>query len=141
LIYDEKFINSFVYSDDGLRQNQSKIILKTDKINTKINEKNDVNKNNQKIISSANIYLNSILNLEKIFNIKTKPQKRFAQTFIKENLPKRYDELFNIDDNNHKSWWYEGLAIYKRNDLDICPWCKCKYELLDDNLQNQINSV
>lgn len=146
MVYDEIFVNSFVYSGDGLKSNQIKIIMKTDEINIIINSKRETNELISRIINNSRIYLNKIENIRKVLSIKatgnvTVAQKRFATRFISGDLPHNYNDVFNIPDPTHRSWWFEGLGIYKRNTLTTCPWCKSDSGVLVNDIQEQIQAV
>ena len=146
MTYDESFVDGFVYSGDGLKKNQIKIILKTGEINNILNSKRETNALIENIINGSKNYLNKIESIEKIINIKvtgtvTAPQRRFATTFIEGTLPHTYSEVFNIADPAHKPWWFEGLGIYKRNGLTTCPWCKSENDVLVSDVKEQIQAV
>ena len=147
LVFDEKFVDQFVYFNNSLQQNSMKIIMKTDYINELYNEKSHVNDIVNMILDTTNKYLSVIESFNSILNIKsntgtiTTAKKRFATTFIEGNLPYKYDDLFEISDDNHRKWWYEGLSIYKDNKLDSCPWCKTNIDSVNGDLKEQIDSV
>jgi len=147
LVFDEKFVDQFVYYNNSLQQNSMKIIMKTDYINELYNEKSHANDIVNMILDTTNKYLSVIESFNSILNIKsntgtiTTAKKRFATTFIEGNLPYRYDDLFEISDDNHRKWWYEGLLIYKDNKLDSCPWCKTNIDSVNGDLKEQIDSV
>lgn len=147
LVFDEKFVDQFVYSNNSLQQNSMKIIMKTDYINELYNEKSHANDVVNNILDTTNKYLSMIESFNSILNIKsstgsvTAAKKRFATTFIEGNLPYKYDDLFEIHDNNHRKWWYEGLLIYKDNKLNSCPWCKTDFDHINEPLKEQITSV
>ena len=147
LVFDEKFVDQFVYFNNSLQQNSMKIIMKTDYINELYNEKAHANDIVNMILDTTNKYLSVIESFNSILNIKsntgtiTTAKKRFATTFIEGNLPYKYDDLFEISDDNHRKWWYEGLLIYKDNKLDSCPWCKTNIDSVNGDLKEQIDSV
>ena len=147
LVFDEKFVDQFVYFNNSLQQNSMKIIMKTDYINELYNEKAHANDIVNMILDTTNKYLSLIESFNSILNIKsntgtiTTAKKRFATTFIEGNLPYKYDDLFEISDDNHRKWWYEGLLIYKDNKLDSCPWCKTNIDSVNGDLKEQIDSV
>ena len=147
LVFDEKFVDQFVYFNNSLQQNSMKIIMKTDYINELYNEKAHANDIVNMILDTTNKYLSVIESFNSILNIKsntgtiTTAKKRFATTFIEGNLPYKYDDLFEISDDNHRKWWYEGLLIYKDNKLDSCPWCKTNIDSVNEFLKKQIDSV
>lgn len=147
LVFDEKFVDQFVYFNNSLQQNSMKIIMKTDYINELYNEKSHANDIVNMILDTTNKYLSVIESFNSILNIKsntgtiTTAKKRFATTFIEGNLPYKYDDLFEISDDNHRKWWYEGLLIYKDNKLDSCPWCKTNIDSVNGDLKEQIDSV
>ena len=146
LIYDEDFVNNFVYSNDGLKKNQLKIILKNSDINEIINNKATINEVIRGILNTSLNYKSKIETIERILDIKaagspTLAQKRFSTTFIDGQLPHSYEDIITINDPNHKSWWYEGLFIYKHSELDFCPWCKTPYNSITEEIKNQISSV
>lgn len=147
LVFDEKFVDQFVYFNNSLQQNSMKIIMKTDYINELYNEKSYANDIVNMILDTTNKYLSVIESFNSILNIKsntgtiTTAKKRFATTFIEGNLPYKYDDLFEISDDNHRKWWYEGLLIYKDNKLDSCPWCKTNIDSVNGDLKEQIDSV
>lgn len=147
LVFDEKFVDQFVYFNNSLQQNSMKIIMKTDYINELYNEKAHANDIVNMILDTTNKYLSVIESFNSILNIKsntgtiTTAKKRFATTFIEGNLPYKYDDLFEISDDNHRKWWYEGLLIYKDNKLDSCPWCKTNIDSVNADLKEQIDSV
>lgn len=147
LVFDEKFVDQFVYFNNSLQQNSMKIIMKTDYINELYNEKSHANDIVNMILDTTNKYLSVIESFNSILNIKsntgtiTPAKKRFATTFIEGNLPYKYDDLFEISDDNHRKWWYEGLLIYKDNKLDSCPWCKTNIDSVNGDLKEQIDSV
>ena len=147
LVFDEKFVDQFVYFNNSLQQNSMKIIMKTDYINELYNEKSHANDLVNMILDTTNKYLSVIESFNSILNIKsntgtiTPAKKRFATTFIEGNLPYKYDDLFEISDDNHRKWWYEGLLIYKDNKLDSCPWCKTNIDSVNEDLKEQIDSV
>lgn len=147
LVFDEKFVDQFVYFNNSLQQNSMKIIMKTDYINELYNEKSHANDAVNKILDITNKYLSMIESFNTILNIKsstgtvTAAKKRFATTFIEGNLPYKYDDLFEMCDDNHRKWWYEGLLIYKDNKLDSCPWCKTNIDSVNESLKEQIASV
>lgn len=147
LVFDEKFVDQFVYFNNELQQNSMKIIMKTDYINELYNEKSHTNDVVDMILDTINKYLSIIESFNSILNIKsntgkiTDAKKRFATTFIEGNLPYKYDDLFEISDDNHRKWWYEGLLLYKDNKLDFCPWCKTTIESVNESLKEQIKSV
>lgn len=147
LVFDEKFVDQFVYFNNSLQQNNMKIIMKTDYINELYNEKSHANDIVNMILDTTNKYLSVIESFNSILNIKsntgtiTIAKKRFATTFIEGNLPYKYDDLFEISDDNHRKWWYEGLLIYKDNKLDSCPWCKTNIDSVNGDLKEQIDSV
>ena len=147
LVFDERFVDQFVYSNNSLQQNSMKIVMKTDYINELYNEKSHANVVINKILDTTNKYLSMIETFNSILNIKsstgniTATKRRFATTFIEGNLPYKYDDLFEICDNNHRKWWYEGLLIYKDNKLDSCPWCKTDFDSINEPLKEQIASV
>lgn len=147
LVFDEKFVDQFVYFNNSLQQNSMKIIMKTDYINKLYNEKSHANDIVNMILGTTNKYLSVIESFNSILNIKSKTgtittaKKRFATTFIEGNLPYKYDDLFEISDDNHRKWWYEGLLIYKDNKLDSCPWCKTNIDSVNGDLKEQIDSV
>lgn len=146
LVYDEDFINGFVFSNDGLKKNQSKIIMNTAEIETKINEKNNTNEAVNEILEYCNKIINDSIIIDKTLDIKTtgtitNAKKRFATTFIQGEIPHRYEELFDFDNSEHKYWWYEGLTLYKNNNLDYCPWCKSSYVNFDVNIKQQVENI
>lgn len=147
LVFDEKFVDQFVYFNNSLQQNSMKIIMKTDYINELYNEKAHANDIVNMILDTTNKYLSVIESFNSILNIKsntgtiTTAKKRFATTFIEGNLPYKYNDLFEISDDNHRKWWYEGLLIYKDNKLDSCPWCKTNIDSVNGDLKEQIDSV
>lgn len=147
LVFDEKFVDQFVYFNNSLQQNSMKIIMKPDYINELYNEKAHANDIVNMILDTTNKYLSVIESFNSILNIKsntgtiTTAKKRFATTFIEGNLPYKYDDLFEISDDNHRKWWYEGLLIYKDNKLDSCPWCKTNIDSVNGDLKEQIDSV
>lgn len=146
LVYDEDFINSFVFSNDGLKKNQSKIIMNTSEIETKIIEKNNTNEVVHEILEKCNKIIIDSSIIDKTLDIKitgnvTAAKKRFATTFIQGNFPYTYGELFEINDNKHKHWWYEGLTFYKNNNLNFCPWCKSLYDNFDLNIKQQVENI
>lgn len=146
LIYDDKFIDSFVFSNDGLKKNQSKIIMNTDEIEMKINEKNHANDIINKILEISNSILSNSITIEKTLDIKssgnvTSAKKRFATTFVDGTFPYTYNDLFDFHDVNHKSWWYEGLLFYKKHNLDYCPWCKNSTNDFNLEIKKQVDSV
>ena len=147
MVFDNSYINKFIYTEDKFHQNQTKIILKTDQIQKLYESKNSINENITKIINISKKYEDIIKNYIDKFNYKTasgsvsKPKRRYATTFIKGKLPYKYDDLFTIPDDSHKRWWYEGLSIYDKNKLDYCPWCKNEIANFSVNIKNQIDSV
>ena len=146
LIYDEEFINGFVFSNDGLKRNQSKIIMNTVEIENKINEKNSTNEVIHNILEKCNAIINNSTIIDKTLDIKltgnvTAAKKRFATTFIHGNFPYAYDTLFDFDDKNHKNWWYEGLLYYKNKNLNYCPWCKSSLENFNNNIREQVENI
>lgn len=146
LIYDDNFVNKFVYSNDSINKNYLKLIMKTDEINEIISNKNAINAVIKNILSVSSKYISKIENIEKTLDIKvaenpTAAKRRFATTFIDGQLPLSYEEINIVNDPNHKNWWFEGLYIYKHNELGHCPWCKQPYELMEEELKNQINGV
>ncbi len=146
LIYDDKFIDSFVFSNDGLKKNQSKIIMNTEEIEMKINEKNHTNSVINKILEISNSIVNDSTIIDKTLDIKlsgniTSAKKRFATTFIDGNFPYRYNDLFDFQDANHRSWWYEGLLFFKEHKLNYCPWCKTLTTNFNSEIMEQVNNV
>ena len=147
LIFDSKYIADFIYANDSLKQNETKIILKTDNINEIYNNKFKIDENINNILNISKKYLNEIIEFKNKFYYKgangnaTKAKKRYATTFIKGSLPHKYDELFKIDNDFHKRWWYEGLYIYNQKDLDYCPWCKNGYDNFSEEIKEQLNHV
>lgn len=147
MIFDNSYINKFIYSDDKFHQNQTKIILKTNKLQELYEAKNNINTNITNILNISKKYENIINNYIDKFNYKTnsgsisKPKRRYATTFIKGTLPYKYEELFEIPDDTHKRWWYEGLSIYNKNNLRYCPWCKNPINTINNNVREQLESV
>lgn len=148
LVFDEKFVEQFVYSNDSLQQNQMKVIMKTDRINELFEQKSHANDVVNNILNVVNKYLSTIDSFDGILNIKssssgnvTAAKKRFATTFIKGTLPHKYDELFSIADDGHRKWWYEGLLLYKENHLDYCPWCKNDFNTINEDIKSQVCAV
>lgn len=146
LIYDDNFVNKFVYSNDSLNKNHLKLIMKTDQINEIISNKNAINDVISNILSISSSYITKIENIERILDIKVTEnpslaKKRFATTFIDGELPHSYEAINIVNDPNHKAWWFEGLYIYKHNELICCPWCKQPYELMIEEIKDQITGV
>lgn len=146
LVYDEEFINGFVFSNDGLKKNQSKIIMNTVEIENKIREKNITNEVIHNILEKSSDIINNSTIIDKTLDIKltgsiTAAKKRFATTFIYGNFPYTYGTLFDFDDKNHKNWWYEGLLYYKNKSLNYCPWCKSSLDNFNNNIREQLENI
>ena len=146
LVYDEEFINSFVFSNDGLHKNQSKIIMNTAEIESKIKEKNNTNEIIGSIIDICNKILGNSVQIEKVLDIKitgniTDAKKRFATTFVQGNFPRTYNDIFTFDDINHKNWWYEGLIYHKKLLPNNCPWCLNNLDRFQDEIKEQVESI
>ena len=147
LVFDEKFVDQFVYSNNALQQNQMKIIMKTDTIKDLFEQKSHANEVVEKIMDVVNHYISTIESFESTLNIKndrgtvTAAKGRFATTFIKGELPYKYDDLFSIKEINHRKWWYEGLIIFKDNHLDYCPWCKNSIDSVNEEVKCQVSAV
>ncbi len=146
LVYDEQFIDSFVYTNNDLSQNELKIILKNSDITKIINEKKTTNVLIENVLKISNQFINNISNISSVLNLSSDgkisaAQKRFATTFISGELHNKYEDLFSISDDEHKKWWYEGLRIYKQCNLDNCPWCQSEKLLFNENMSAQLNSV
>ena len=147
LIFDENFVSRFVYSDKGLQKNELKIIMNNNEIQNLLNKRDKKNKIIANILEITTKYLNELDNIINCFNTKTpsggvsKPKQKFSKTFINGKIVNSYESIFNIKDSLHKEWWYQGLNIYKNEELNFCPWCTTKVENISDQIQENIESV
>ncbi|MBR1417017.1 MAG: AAA family ATPase [Bacilli bacterium] len=145
-IFDDKFINNFIYLNDSLQKNQSKIIFNSPELEEQINNINITKDEINQVLSKIN-QLNTIFDeIEKAFDFSTTgtvtpAKKRFATTFLQGNLPLSYDDIFNINNEQHKNWWYQGLYLYKSLNMDYCPWCKNIIDNISDDIKRQISGV
>lgn len=146
-VFDDTYIDKFIYNQDKFNQNQTKIILKTREIEALFKEKDNINFNISKLLAASSKYIELIDSYIEKISYKTKSgsisdaKKRYATTFIIGNLPYKYDELFEIKEDSHRRWWYEGLSIYDKNSLNFCPWCKNPIDKFPKNIKEQIESV
>jgi hypothetical protein len=99
-----------------------------------------------KIVDKINQISPNFEEVEKVFDILTIgnitiAKKRFATTFIQGNLPLSYTDIFDLKNDQHKSWWFQGLFLYKNLDINYCPWCKNSIANISNDIKQQINGV
>ena len=101
-VFDDKFINNFIYLNDSLQKNQSKIIFNSPELAEQINNINIIKDTINQLLSKIDS-LNPVFNeVDKAFDFSTTgnvsdAKKRFATTFLQGNLPLSYNEIFDIN--------------------------------------------
>ena len=146
LIFDDKFVNKFIYLNDSLQKNQSKIIINTDDIQNQINNINNARNLTVQIISEIDQMNVDFDEIEKAFDVLTTgnisvAKRRFATTFIQGRLPLLYTDIFDLNNEQHKNWWFQGLFLYKSLNINYCPWCKNTVDSINDEVKQQIAGV
>lgn len=145
-VFDDKFINNFIYLNDSLQKNQSKIIFNSPELEEQINNINNIKDTINQLLSKIDSLNPDFNEVDKAFDFSTTgnvtdAKKRFATTFLQGHLPLSYNEIFDVNNEQHKNWWYQGLYLYKNLNMDYCPWCKNNIDNISDDVKGQINGI